>query len=362
MNRLLIALLAGTAATPALAQHGGHQPPPAQSPATDPHAAHQSPPAPQPTPDPHARHHEPPQNPAPDPHAGHPMPAPAQPAADPHAGHQMPGQPQPADPHAGHDTGGHAPAPPAPPVAPPPPGAFTGPEDAADLVFGTQQMRPAREEMYRMHGSMVTRRFRLDRLEIGTSGEGETYAWDADFWIGQPLDRLWIKTEGEGSFGGALEHGEVQALWSHAITPFFDLQAGLRYDFAPDPRRGHLVLGVHGTAPYWLEIDAAAFLSNKGELTARAEVEYDLPVTQRLILQPRVELEFSLQDIPELAIGSGLATAEAGLRLRYEIAPEFAPYVGVQYESAFARTAGFRAAKGEDADGFSLLAGLRIWF
>jgi copper resistance protein B len=289
------------------------------------------------------------------------MPQPPQPAADPHAGHQMP-PPQASDQHAGHDMPGHAAAPAAPPVGPPPATAFAGPEHAAEALFGAQAMRSAREEMLRMHGRMATHRFRLDRLEVGTGGEGETYAWDADFFYGEPLDRLWIKSEGEGGFGGELEHGEVQALWSHALTPFFDLQAGLRYDFAPDPQRGHLVLGLQGLAPYWIEVDAAAFLSDEGDLTARLEVEYDLRITQRLILQPRVEVDLSAQDVPELRIGSGLTSAEAGIRLRYEIVPEFAPYVGVQYERAFGRTADFREARGEDAGALTLLAGLRIWF
>ena len=283
-----------------------------------------------------------------------------QPATDPHAGHAMPGQE--ADPHAGHQMPGHQAAPPAPPVGPPPPGAFSGPENAADTVFGAGQMEPSRRELIRMHGRMATSRFRAERLEVGFSGGEETYAWEADFFYGEPLDRLWLKTEGEGAFGGDLHHGEVQALWGHAISPFFDLQAGLRYDFLPDPERAHLALGVQGLAPYWIEVDAAAFLSDEGELTARIEAEHDLRITQRLILQPLVEIGLSAQDIPELGIGAGLSTTEAGLRLRYEIVPEFAPYVGVEWEQAYGRTADFREAAGDAAGGVRFLAGVRIWF
>ena len=411
MTRLLISLLATAAATPALAQHSGHtaqaqptapaQPastctaehaamghcamPPAPAPApvstcTAEHAAMghcTMPPAPAPapvstcTPEHAAMGHctlaapqQPPQQqPAADPHAGHAMPAqqgPQQPAADPHAGHNMPAQQ--ADPRAGHQTAGQATAPPAPPVGPPPPTAFSGPENAADAVFGSQQMQPARRELLRSHGRMATSRFRAERLEAGFSDGKETYGWEADFFYGEALDRLWIKTEGEGAFGGELEHGEIQALWGHAISPFFDLQAGLRYDFAPDPERAHLVLGVQGTAPHWIEIDAAAFLSDEGELTARIEAEYDLRITQRLILQPLVEVELSAQDIPELGIGAGLSTTEVGLRLRYEIVPEFAPYIGAEWEQAYGKTADFREAVGHDAGGVRFLAGLRIWF
>jgi copper resistance protein B len=247
-------------------------------------------------------------------------------------------------------------------VGPPPAAAFSGPENAADTVFGGAQMQPSRRELISSHGRMATSRFRAERLEVGVSDGEESYAWEADFFYGEPLDRLWIKTEGEGGFDGDLEHGEVQALWGHAISPFFDLQAGLRYDFAPDPERAHLVLGVQGTAPHWIEIEAAAFLSDEGELTARIEAEYDLRITQRLILQPLVELELSAQDIPEHGIGAGLSTSEAGLRLRYEIVPEFAPYIGVEWEQAYGQTADFREAAGHDAGGVRFLAGLRIWF
>jgi copper resistance protein B len=387
MSRLLIALLATAAASPALAQHAGHaQPAPAPAPAPVPtctpeHAAMghcTMPPAPAPAPVPTCT----PEHAA----MGHctmplttpaPAPAPAstctpehaamghctmeqRPATDPHAGHAMPGQQ--TDPHAGHQMPGDQAAPPAPPVGPPPAGALSGPEHAADTVFGPGQMDPSRRELIRSHGRMATSRLRAERLEVGFADGEESYAWEADFFYGEPLDRLWLKSEGEGGFGGGLHHGEVQALWGHAISPFFDLQSGLRYDFAPDPGRAHLVLGVQGLAPYWIEIEAAAFLSDEGELTARIEAEHDLRITQRLILQPLVEIELSAQDIPELGIGAGLSTTEAGLRLRYEIAPEFAPYVGVEWEQAYGRTADFREAAGEDAGGVRFLAGVRLWF
>jgi copper resistance protein B len=151
-------------------------------------------------------------------------------------------------------------------------------------------------------------------------------------------------------------------LWGHAIAPFFDLQAGVRWDFAPDPQRAHVVLGVQGLAPYWIEIEAAAFLSDEGELTARIEAEHDVRITQRLVLQPLLEVELSAQDIPELGIGAGVVTTETGLRLRYEIRPELAPYVGVEWEQSYGETADLREANGEEASALRLLAGLRIWF
>lgn len=341
-------LAAAALAAPAVAQHEGHQHQEQHQGHTghedqaDPHAGHQ------PESDPHAGHD------MSDPHAGH------QPEADPHSGHDVSdphaGQDMPQDEHAGHGTS------PAPPVAPPPPGAFSGPAHAADRIFGDAVMAEAREELRREHGDMTASKFLLDRLET-RFGDGEDgYLWDAQFWWGGDIDKLWLKSEGEGAFGEAVEEAEVQALWSHAIDPWFDLQLGLRHDFRPDPERTHLVLGVQGLAPYWFEVDGALFLSDEGELTARFEAEYDLRITQPLILQPRAEVEFSAQDVPELGIGSGLTSAEAGVRLRYEFEPEFAPYVGLEYERAFGDTADFARAAGEEAGGWAFLIGVRAWF
>jgi copper resistance protein B len=289
-----------------------------------------------------------------DPHAGH--------GADPHAGHA-------ADPHAGHSMDMRNP--PRPPVAPPPPGAFSGPAHAADLVFGSERMAPVREHIVREHGAILTHRFILDEFEVKLGGGHVGYGWDAQFWYGGDINKLWLKTKGEGEFDGELEHAEVQALWSRAIDPWFDMQLGVRHDFRAGPQtshqvaaeqRTHAVLGVQGLAPYWIEVEGMLFLSTKGELTARFEAEYDLRITQRLVLQPALELDFSFQNIPEIGVGAGLSTAEIGARLRYEIEPNFAPYVGVQYERGFGNTARFTRSVGRKVGGWNLLVGIRTWF
>lgn len=328
----------------ALLQHEGHAMPKAPA-AADPHAGHAMPEPP--AADPHAGHAMP--EAPPDPHAGHVMPAPA---ADPHAGHAMP-----ADPHAGHATDAAG-----PPVLPAPAAATSGPVHAADTVFAPAAMAAARAGIRAEHGGMTTGRVMIDRLEARIGDGDDGYGWEGDGWWGGDIDKLWVKTEGEGAFDGEVESAEAQALWSHAIGPWFDLQAGVRYDIRPEPDRAHLVLGVQGLAPYWFEIDAAAFLSDAGDLTARIEAEYDQRITQNLVLQPRVELDVAAQDVPELGIGAGLSTIEAGLRLRYELVPEFAPYVGMEWEQAIGRTADFREAAGEDAGGVSLVLGVRAWF
>jgi copper resistance protein B len=305
-----------------------------------------------------------------DPHAGHSMPAEPTPA-DPHAAHQMPAQPSASDPHAGQimpavpaeEHAGHdASATVADvPVGPPPAEALQGPENAADTAWGRGAMEHGRAVLFAEHGRMLGSKVLIDQLETQFQDGRNGYFLNAEGWYGGDIDKLWLKTEVEGEFGDKPEQAEIQALWSHAINPWFDLQAGVRLDAEPDTR-GHLVLGVQGLAPYWWEVDGALFLSNKGEVTARAEAEYDLRITQKLILQPRGEIDLSLQDIPELGIGAGLSEAAVGARLRYQITPLFAPYVGVEYERAFGDSADFRRNEGEDAGGFNLLAGVRVWF
>ncbi|BBC73875.1 copper resistance protein CopB [Altererythrobacter sp. B11] len=258
--------------------------------------------------------------------------------------------------HAMPEEGGAA-----PPASGPPPRAFTGPEHAADGTFGTAAMEPARAEMARENGGFATTTLMLERMEAQLGKGRDLYLWDAQGWTGGDTDKLWLKSEGEGAFSGAVEDAELQALWSHAIGPWFDLQTGVRYDLEPDSR-AYAVLGVQGLAPYLFELDAAAFLSDRGDLTARVEAEYDQRITQRLILQPRVEATLAAQDVPEAGLGAGLSSVEAGLRLRYEIRREFAPYVGVEYAGKFGGTADFARAAGEDPHRARLLLGLRAWF
>ena len=164
-------------------------------------------------------------------------------------------------------------------------------------------------------------------------------------------------------FDGKLHEAEVQALYSRAIAPFWDVQAGVRQDFRPDgDDTTHLTVGVQGVAPYWFEMSAAAFLSTEGDLTARAEAEYDQRITQKWILQPAIEVALSARDIPELEIGSGLTSVTAGLRLRYEIRKEFAPYVGVEWTRSLGDTADYAKARGQDPEDTRFVVGIKAWF
>lgn len=333
------------------------------------HATPASPPTQAPVADPHAGHAMPAPAQTADPHAGHDMGAPFQ-AADPHAGHAVPAQ---ADPHAGHEMGGQpAGGPPDVPTSaddegrprqpPLPPAALSGPAHAADAIWGADLMAGTREILRRENGDVRATAVIVDRLEVGFGDGEEGWTWDLAGWTGGDINRFWWKSEAEGDFDGGIE-GEVQALYSRAILPFWDVQTGVRQDFGDgDENPTHLVLGLQGLAPYWWEVDAAAFLSTEGDLTARLEAEYDQRITQRLIVQPRVEVEASAADIPELGLGSGLTHIEVGVRLRYEIAKEFAPYVGVEWSREIGGTADFTRVLGGEPEHTRFVIGLKAWF
>lgn len=267
--------------------------------------------------------------------------------------------------HSGMDHSGmnHAAVPDDAPIpkGPPPPEAFEGPTFAADAFVGAEKMAASRASVVREVSGMPVFWFQGDRVEYRAREGKDGYLWDVQGYYGSDIDKFWFKSEGEGNFGEKPEGAEVQGLWSHAIGPWWDIQTGVRQDFT-GPERTHAVVGVQGLAPYLFEVDAAAFLSTKGDLTARVEAELDQRITQRLILQPRVELNLSAQEIPELGVGAGLDKAEAGLRLRYEFAREFAPYIGVEQEWKVGRSADYARAAGEDPSVTNYVVGVRFWF
>ena len=224
------------------------------------------------------------------------------------------------------------------------------------------RMAAARAHMF--HGMGTTHSMVLvDRFEHLSGGSDDAVLWDAQGWIGGDERKLWIKTGGEYSFDATeFEAAEIQALYSRAISPNFDVQIGVRHDFEPGPSTSYGVVGLQGLAPYWFELDAAAFLSDAGDLTARIEAEYELLITQRLVLQPRAELQFAVGDIADHDLGSGLTETEFGLRLRYEIRREFAPYIGVEWHDLQGETADLARLRGEAASDRVIAVGLRFWF
>jgi len=270
------------------------------------------------------------------------------------------------DAHAGHDNGDMSepekPISPGPTMETPPPAAAgSGPPRAADAIWGADAMQASRDDLRRTHGDFPVFWFQGDRLEAQVRDGADIYLWDIQGYYGGPTTRLWFKSEGEGAFGSNPDDAEVQALYAKAFAPFWDVQAGVRHDIA-GPDTTHAVIGVQGLAPYLFEIDTALLLSHRGDLTARLEAEIDQRITQRLILQPRIEANLSAQDIPLLGVGGGLDQIEVGARLRYEFAREFAPYIGIEQSWRTGKGADFARARGEDPSTTSLIVGIRFWF
>lgn len=200
----------------------------------------------------------------------------------------------------------------------------------------------------------------IDHLEYRDLEEGDGSAIEADFWAGHDLNKFWVKVEGEKE--PEEESVEVQALFSKALSAYWDIQLGLRHDFQPGPERSWGVIAFQGLAPYFFEVDAALFVGESGRSALRLGAEYELLLTQRLVLSPALEVNFFGESDEELNTGSGLANAEAGLRLRYEIRREFAPYLGVHWEKSFGDTADMLEAHGEEPSESTWVVGLKAWF
>lgn len=202
---------------------------------------------------------------------------------------------------------------------------------------------------------------KMDRLEYFDSGSSSGASWNGAVWVGKDFDKLLVRSEGETT-DGHLESADAEILWDHAVAAFWDTTLGVREDFGQGAHRTWAAFGVQGLAPYWFEIDATAYVGDAGRTALRIEADYDLSLTQRLILQPRFELNAYAKDDPAANIGSGISDAEFGLRLRYEIRREFAPYIGIEQSRRFGRSADFMRAAGLDAEDTYWVVGLRVWY
>lgn len=201
----------------------------------------------------------------------------------------------------------------------------------------------------------------VDNLEAARSKDNTSAEYDLQAWYGRAYDRAVLKAEGE-VYGGRFEEARTELLWGHAVAAFWDMQLGVRYDNGMGPNRSWLAFGAQGLAPYWFEIDATAYVGDEGRTALRLEADYELLLTQKLILQPRVEANFYGKRDAEHALGSGLSDLTIGIRLRYEIWREFAPYVGVERNVKYGGTADFARADGQRTSESRVVAGLRFWF
>lgn len=291
---------------------------------------------------------------------------------NPHAGHAMPASPAAPTDAMDHDSMDHSAMDHAamnetaatslvPNIeTPPPPEAGSGPPRAADAIWGAEAMRASRADLQRNHGDFNVLWLQADRLETQAREGANGYVWDVQGYSGGPTKRLWFKSEGDGAFGARAGAAEAQLLYSRAFAPFWDLQIGVRQDIAGSDT-SHAVIGVQGLARYRFEIDAALFLSHRGDLTARIEGELDQRITQRLIVQPRAEVNLAAQDVPRLGVGAGIDSVELGVRLRYEIIREIAPYIGIEHGWRVGNGADYARATGQDPSTTNYVIGIRLW-
>ena len=279
-----------------------------------------------------------------------------------HAGHesvqqvqQTPPPPSPPPPPPQEEHSGHTPADraSAPPGGPPPAGLPPITDEDRAAAF------PVLDGRHSVHDHAVHAFVLFDRLEWQTGDGVNGLGWDTSGWIGGDVNRFRFRTEGEREDGDV--RGAVHALFGRAIAPWWDLVAGVRQDMGPGPARTWAAAGVQGLAPYWFEVEATAHLGESGRTYVRLETEYELLLTSRLVLQPRAELQIHGKADPERGIGAGLSSLDAGLRLRYEIRRELAPYVGVTWNRKFFGTADRAEATGAGGRATRLVLGLRFW-
>lgn len=201
----------------------------------------------------------------------------------------------------------------------------------------------------------------LDRFEYRWQEGDDAANWDAQGWFGGDYNKLWFKSEGEQLVGERTEDADLQALYARRIAPYWHLQAGVRREIKPSPAQDFGVLAIQGLAPYWFDIEASAFL-RAGEVSGRLEAETDLLFTQRLILQPRIETNFAGSDDPARGIGSGVTDVQLGVRLRYEIMREFAPYMGLSWTRRVGDTADLVRSSGGEVTETAFVVGVRAWY
>lgn len=316
MKRTTLFMTAGLLATllvsPAAAQHTGHPPPPAPKPA--PKSA---------------------------------APPPAQKPADPKQAPQTPAA-KPAEDHSAH-------------TAPPAQGAQQPKEPIPALTDADRRAAfPPELAGHAVHDNAINFMVLFDQLEWQGGGKGGGN-WENTTWVGGDRTRLWLRTEGE-SEDGRLDSAFIDVMGGRMFSRWWDVVAGVRQDFRPGDPQTWIGAGVQGLAPYWFEVEATAYVGAGGRTHARVEAEYELLVTNRLILQPLIEVEMYGKSDPGRGIGRGLNTVETGVRLRYEIKRQFAPYVGVTWQRKFFGAADFARAAGEEAGAARLAFGVRTWF
>lgn len=240
--------------------------------------------------------------------------------------------------------------------APPPIGSLPSSDGAGDRSYDSYGIHP------HMMDNDPTWQVLFDKFGMSRNRDGQNALdWDGRFWFGTATDRLVVKSEGERENGGGSD-GKVEAFWSHAVSPFWDLQLGARRDIGTGPKRNWAAIGIEGVLPYNIELETTGYVGSSGRTALALKAEYDLLLTQRLIFTPELEASLYGKSDPERGIGSGLSTGSLSLRLRYEVTREFAPYIGVSFERKFGQTASYASDAGASRSQTAVMAGVRFWF
>jgi copper resistance protein B len=201
----------------------------------------------------------------------------------------------------------------------------------------------------------------IDNLEIARVDDETIVPYDVEAWFGQTYDRAVLKAEGDFE-SGDLGEARTELLWSHAIAPYWDSQVGIRYDSGEGPNRSWLAAGIEGLAPYWFDLEVTGYVGEGSRTALRVDASYDMLIHQRLILEPRLEVNLYGKDDVERGLGSGLSDLRLALRLRYEIRRELAPYIGVEWINRYGGTEDYTRAAGRDPSDTRITMGLRFWF
>ncbi|MHB1245692.1 MAG: copper resistance protein B [Sulfuriferula sp.] len=211
-----------------------------------------------------------------------------------------------------------------------------------------------------MDDNALISKLMLDKLEYA-HGKSDSLVWDGRYRLGRDLNQLWIRSEGQRS-KGKIQDAEAELLWGHTYAPYWTMMTGVRHDFGVGPSRDWAAFGVQGLAPYLFDIEATAYVGSSGRTALKLKTSYDLLLVQRLFLSPELDANLYGKDDPARGVGSGLSDASVGVRLRYEIRREFAPYIGFNYARKFGKTADISRTEGESVHDFQLVTGVRIWF
>lgn len=241
-------------------------------------------------------------------------------------------------------------------LAMPRPGAA---QDASGMTMHDEPP-PAMQNM-EMNDSAAYSMLLVDQLEFVHGYNGNGPAWESEAWYGGDSDKLWLRSEGEGT-QGQIEHGDLEAFWSHAVSAFWNTQLGVRHDLGIGPQRNWAAFGVEGLAPYWLELEATGYLGSQGRVAARMRGEYTWRFSQRLMLQPELEINLYSKRDPGQRVGDGVSDAQFGLRLRYEVTRQFAPYIGVVWSRRFGTAAVLAREDRQAVFDRQFVAGIRFWF